>query len=145
MQPHFLGQLLERHFFLIFFLLLVSVSSIAQTNPIGIWRDETSNLIAAILYTATAIRIAAEKRIPDAMAELRTKIDHMSTELIAGKAHLKTELANLEEKYIAALQARDSVYAREIYIVRSALEQISLTPRGKEVWNVLTRETKLRP
>lgn len=86
-----------------------------------------------MLYTATATRIAAEKRMPDAMAELRKKIDYMRAELVVGKAYLSTELADLEEKYIAALQVRDPIYAREIDIVRSALENISSTFEGKEV------------
>ncbi len=48
----------------------------------------------------------------------------------AGAAQRQAELTAAEEKYVAALAARDRAYAKEIAVFRKAVEDIDATPEG---------------
>ena len=86
--------------------------------------------IAAALFAASATQAAAE-RVGDAKIRLlRKEIEELREKVRAGDTQRKADLIAAEEKYVAALAARDRAYAQEIAVFRRAVEDIAATQQG---------------
>ena len=72
----------------------------------------------------------------------RQEIEELRGKVRAGDAQRKADLTAAEEKYVAALAARDRAYAQEIAVFRKAVEDIAATPEGRRPWRALTLATK---
>ena len=58
------------------------------------------------------------------------EIEGLRAQVRGGAAQLRAALTAAEEKYVAALAARDRAYAQEIAVFRAAVEDIAKTPEG---------------
>jgi hypothetical protein len=86
--------------------------------------------IAAALFAASATQAAAEGVADAKIRAQRMEIEELRGKVRAGDAQRKAELTGAEEKYVAALSARDRAYAQEIAVFRKAVEDIAATPEG---------------
>ena len=120
----------------------VAVSAVAHGATAAIGEVDARAEIAAALFAASATQAAAE-RVADAKIRLQRKeIEELRGKVRAGDAQRKVELTAAEEKYVAALAARDRAYAQEIAVFRKAVEDIAATPEGAGPWRALTPATK---
>lgn len=86
--------------------------------------------VAAALYAASATQAAAERAADAKLQTQRKEIEKLQAAVRSGAAQHQTNLTAAEEKYVAALAARDRVYAQEIAVFRKAVEDIAATPEG---------------
>jgi hypothetical protein len=102
----------------------------AQPASAAIAQVDARAEIVAALYAASATQAAAERVADARMRAQRKEIEELSAEVRAGDVQRKAELTATEEKYVAALSARDRAYAQEIAVFRTAVEDIAKTPEG---------------
>ena len=105
--------------------------AIATQTPSGvILKADARAEVAAALYAASATQAAAEKVADTRVRAQRQEIESLRARMHEGELRLRSELAAAEEKYVAALAARDRAYAQEIAVFRNAVESIAATPEG---------------
>lgn len=86
--------------------------------------------VAAALYAASATQSAAERSADAKLRAQRKEIEELRTAVRNGAAQRQADLTAAEERYVAALAARDRAYAQEIAVFRKAVEDIAATPEG---------------
>jgi tetratricopeptide (TPR) repeat protein len=96
----------------------------SQTDPAPI--ADARAQVAAALYAASATQAASERRADSTLRAQRTEIERLRSQ---GRAQA-VALMLAQEKYVAALAARDRAYAEEIAVFRSAVQDIAATPNG---------------
>jgi len=105
-------------------------STFAQSPTGAVAQVDARAEVAAALFAASATQAAAE-RIADAkLRTQRKEIEDLRAQVRGGAAQLRAALTAAEEKYVAALAARDRAYAQEIAVFRAAVEDIARTPEG---------------
>ena len=130
-SPRCAGGSVRRWLFIAFVLGLCLLPASFAQLPTGTLAQVGARAeVAAALYAASATQAAGE-RVADAKVRAqRREIDELRTQVRAGAAQLKATLTAAEERYVAALAARDRAYAQEIAVFRAAVEDIALTPAG---------------
>jgi len=108
----------------------VAVSAVAPAATAAIGEVDARAEIAAALFAASATQAAAERVADAKIRSQRKEIEELRGKVRAGDAQRKAELTAAEEKYVAALAARDRAYAQEIAVFRKAVEDIAATPQG---------------
>jgi len=124
------GDRLKGYLLLVLALLLGSSLAAATQSPTVSLKTDARTEIAAALYAASATQAAAEKMADARIRAQRKETESLRARVIAGDAKLRSELTAAEEKYVAALAARDRAYAQEIAVFRAAVESIAATPEG---------------
>jgi tetratricopeptide (TPR) repeat protein len=94
--------------------------------PRGALQVDARSEIAAALFAASATQAAAERA---ADAKLRAQAAEIARLRREGSAN-RTQIAALEERYVADLAAKDRAYAQEIAVFRAAVTDIAATPEG---------------
>ena len=113
------------------FLCSVVPSAITHAATAAIAEVDARAEIAAALFAASATQSAAERVADAKMRSQRKEIEELRGKVRAGDVQRTAELTAAEEKYVAALAARDRAYAQEIAVFRRAVEDIAATPRAR--------------
>jgi tetratricopeptide (TPR) repeat protein len=110
-----------------FGLVLAAVGPHAHAQPqAAVVQVDARSEIAAALFAASATQAAAERA---ADAKLRAQAAEIARLRREGSAN-RTQIAALEERYVADLAAKDRAYAQEIAVFRAAVTDIAATPEG---------------
>lgn len=94
-------------------LLLEQSLSVASVDP----KAE----VAPAIYAASATQAAAERAADAKLRGQRKEIEALRIQVQSGAVHHQAELTASEERYVAALAARDWAYAQEIAVFRKAV------------------------
>jgi tetratricopeptide (TPR) repeat protein len=107
----------------------VSRFVIAHDATAAVAEVDVREQVAAVLFAASATQAAAERMADAKTRSQRKEIEELRGKVRTGDANRKA-LTAAEEKYVAALAARDRAYAQEIAVFRKAVENIAATPEG---------------
>ena len=102
----------------------------AQSPTAAVAQIDARAEVAAALFAAAATQAASERAADAKLRAQRQEIEGLRAQVRGGAAQLRVALTAAEEKYVAALAARDRVYAQEIAVFRAAVEDIAKTPEG---------------
>lgn len=106
-----------------------SAPALAQSGAVRV--DARAEVSAAVYYNSSVVA-AIEREHSAEVQDLTRRIEGLERRVAAGETALRAELADLQERLVRELEARDANLARVTAAFRAEVESIAATPQGLE-------------